>query len=137
MPTASGGPDSVRRSWPRRLALGSFVAMAAFVVSYVAVLVDRNTIVVVADRWLLPRWDLATHLDLGWMDYYLLVTGKIHRLIWDLWLQGYWPPVLSIYQVPFYLAFGAGMTSGLLSALTAFVLTGVAGSMLLWRQWRR
>lgn len=136
MTAANGGADSVSPTWPRRLALACLMTIAVVAVGYVAGLVDQHTIVAVAARRLLPRWDLATHLDSGWMDYHLLVTGQIHRLIWDLWLQGYWPPVLSIYQVPFYLVLGAGMTSGLRSALTAFVLTGLAGSMLMWRQWR-
>jgi hypothetical protein len=95
----------------------------------------QNTIEVVRARDLLPRWDLATHLGHGWLDYHFLVTGRIDRFLWDLWLQGYWPPVLSIYQVPFYLLFGGGMTSGLWSTPVAFVLIAVTGSALLWRQW--
>src|SRR5262245_47178954 len=132
MTVADGGAETVP-TWPRRLALVCFMTIAAVVAGYVAWLVDHHTVVVVSARRLLPRWDLATHLDSGWMDYHLLVTGQIHRLIWDLWLQGYWPPVLSIYQVPFYLVLGAGVTSGLRSALVAFVLTGLAGSALMWR----
>ena len=103
---------------------------------YVAHLVDQQTIRIVAAQRLLPRWDLATHLNHGWQDYHLLVTGQIHRLLWDLWLQGYWPPVLSIYQVPFYLFVGGRLESGLRSALAAFVLTGVLGCVLMWRQWK-
>jgi len=136
MTTASGGTDSVRPAWARWRALASLMTMAAVAVGYVARLVDQHAIVAVADRRLLPRWDLATHLDSGWMDYHLLVTGQLHRLLWDLWLQGYWPPMLSIYQVPFYLVLGGGMTSGLRSALVAFVLAGLTGSALMWRQWR-
>lgn len=95
----------------------------------------QHTIEIVRARHLLPRWDLATHLVHGWLDYHLLVTGQIHRLLWDLWLQGYWPPGLSIYQVPFYLILGGRMTSGLWSSPVAFVLLAVTGSVLLWRQW--
>jgi hypothetical protein len=136
MTTGNGGTDSVRPAWARRRALTSLMTIAAVAVGYVARLVDQHTIVAVADRRLLPRWDLATHLDSGWTDYHLLVTGQLHRLLWDLWLQGYWPPMLSIYQVPFYLVLGRGMTSGLRSALVAFVLAGLTGSGLMWRQWR-
>ena len=85
----------------------------------------------------MPRWDLATHLGHGWLDYHLLVTGRIVQLLWDVWLQGYWPPMLSIYQVPFYLVLGGGMTSGLWSALVAFMLTGLTGSAVIWSQWKQ
>jgi len=125
-----------RSAWRQRLAAGSLLAIAAFVLAYVARAVDQQTIEIVAARRLLPRWDLATHLDSGWMDYHLLATGQLHRLLWDLWLQGYWPPVLSIYQIPFYIALGGGITSGLRSALTAFVLTGLVGTALMWREWK-
>lgn len=125
-----------RSAWRQRLAAGSLLAIAAFVLAYVARAVDQQTIEIVAARRLLPRWDLATHLDSGWMDYHLLATGQLHRLFWDLWLQGYWPPVLSIYQIPFYVVLGGGITSGLRSALTAFVLSGLVGTALMWRQWK-
>ena len=123
-------------SWSRRVVFVALVTIAAAVLLYVVRLVDRHTIHIVSSQRLLPRWDLATHLNHGWEDYHLLVTGQIHRLLWDLWLQGYWPPVLSIYQVPFYLSFGGRIESGLRSALAAFVLTGVLGCAVLWRQWR-
>ena len=97
-------------------------------------LVAQHTIQVVEARGLLPRWDLATHLVVGWTDYHFLVTGRIHRLLWDLWLQGYWPPVLSIFQIPFYLLFGGRMAGGLWSSMVAFALTGIAGCAVLWRQ---
>src|SRR4029453_3227167 len=108
----------------------------AAVLLYIAFLIDRHTVRIVVAQRLLPRWDLATHLNHGWEDYHLLVTGQIHRLLWDLWLQGYWPPVLSIYQIPFYLSLGGQVESGLRSAIAAFVLTGILGSVLMWRQWR-
>ncbi len=136
MTIANDRAGSVRPGFSRRLALACLMTIAAVAVGYVAFLVDQHTVAVVAARRLLPRWDLATHLGSGWMDYHLLVTVRLHRLIWDLWLQGYWPPLLSIYQIPFYLLLGAGMTSGLRSVLTAFVLTAVAGTALMWRQWR-
>jgi hypothetical protein len=98
-------------------------------------LVEQQTIEIVRLRHLLPRWDLATHLGHGWLDYHLLVTGQILRLLADLWLQGYWPPGLSIYQVPFYVVLGGDITSGLWSTPVAFVLACVTGSMLLWRLW--
>ncbi len=123
-------------TWSRRIVFTALITSAAIVLIYVARLVDQHTIQIVATQRLLPRWDLATHLNHGWQDYHLLITGQIHRLVWDLWLQGYWPPVLSIYQVPFYLTLGGRLESGLRSALAAFVLTGVLGCALLWRQWR-
>jgi len=122
--------------WPRRLAFIPLVTVAAVVLLFVAFLVDRHTIQIVSNHRLLPRWDLATHLNHGWEDYHLLVTGQIHRLLWDLWLQGYWPPVLSLYQVPFYLSLGSRIESGLRGALAAFVVTGILGCAVLWRLWR-
>ena len=123
---------------PSRDRLGPLlVTAAAAVLSYVAHVVAQHTIAVVQARGLLPRWDLATHLVVGWNDYHLLVTARIHRLLWDLWLQGYWPPVHSLYQVPFYVALGGGMAAGLWSSLAAFVFTGITGTAVLWRQWRR
>ena len=116
-----------------RLGLAALLTVAAATLAYVARFVDQRTVEVVAARHLLPRWDLATHLGQGWLDYHLLVTGRILRLVWDLWLQGYWPPVLSMFQVPFYLMLGGTISSGLRSALMAFVLTGLTGCVLLWR----
>jgi hypothetical protein len=107
------------------------------VLSYVAHLVAKHTIAVVEQQGMLPRWDLATHLVSGWTDYSLLITGRIHRLLWDLWLQGYWPPLHSVYQIPFYVVLGGTMRAGLWSSLTAFVLAGLTGSVVLWRQWGR
>jgi hypothetical protein len=119
-----------------RLGLSLFVAATAGTLAYVARVVDEHTIQVVASRHLLPRWDLATHLAQGWMDYHLFVTGQVFRLLWDLWLQGYWPPMLSIFQVPFYLVLGGTITSGLRSTLAAFALAGLVGCVLLWRLWK-
>ena len=85
--------------------------IAAAALADVMVVVAHHTIDIVQARRLLPRWDLATHLEHGWLDYHLLATGQIHRLFWDLWLQGYWPPMLSIFQVPFYLVLGQGIAS--------------------------
>jgi hypothetical protein len=112
------------------LALGIAGAAAAYVMH----LVGQHTIAIVGARRLLPRWDLATHLLHGWVDYHLLVTGRIHQLIWDLWQQGYWPPGLSIYQMPFFLALGGELTSGLWSIATAFVLTAAMGAAVLLKQ---
>jgi len=126
--------DYVR--WSRQLVFIAILTIAALVLLYVARLIDQHTIQIVSSQRLLPRWDLATHLNHGWEDYHLLVTGRIHRLLWDLWLQGYWPPVLSIYQIPFYLSLGGTIESGLRSAIAAFVLTGLLGCALMWRQWR-
>lgn len=125
-----------RSTSPRRLPLAALLAVAATVLAYGMRAVAQHTIEIVGARHLLPRWDLATHLGQGWLDYHLLVTGQIPRLLWDLWLQGYWPPVLSIYQVPFYLVLGGGMASGLWSALVAFGLVGLTGCALLSRQSR-
>lgn len=104
--------------------------------AYVMQLVARYTIEVVGARRLLPRWDLATHLGHGWLDYHLLATGRLDRLVWDLWQQGYWPPGLSMYQVPFYVLLGGDMTSGLWSSPVAFVLVAVTGAVVLVRQRR-
>jgi len=115
--------------------LAALITVATAAPALVMYVAAQQTITVVRARHLLPRWDLATHLGHGWLDYHLLVTGQIHRLLWDLWLQGYWPPGLSIYQMPFYLMLGGDMTSGLWSSPVAFVLLAVTGSVLLWRQW--
>jgi hypothetical protein len=123
-------------AWPRRIAFTALITIAGAVLLYIAIVLDRHTVQIVAAQRLLPRWDLATHLNHGWEDYHLLVTGQIHRLLWDLWLQGYWPPVLSIYQIPFYLSLGGKIESGLRSGIGAFVLTGILGCALMWRQWR-
>lgn len=123
----------MRRS---RIVPAALLTGAAATLIYVARLVDGHTVKVVDARHLLPRWDLATHLGHGWVDYHLLATGHIFRLLWDLWLQGYWPPALSIFQIPFYLVLGGTITSGLRSTLAAFVFVGLAGCILLWRQWK-
>lgn len=116
-----------------RVRTGGLFAVAAAALGHVAHVVAQHTIDIVATRRLLPRWDLATHLGHGWQDYHLLATGQIPQLFWDLWLQGYWPPMLSIYQVPFYLV-SDDMSSGLWSGLVAFILAGLAGCAVLWRQ---
>jgi hypothetical protein len=110
-------------------------ALVAAALAVVARVVAQHTVAVVTREHLLPRWDLATHLGRGWLDYHLLATGQVHRLLWDVWLQGYWPPVLSLFQVPFYIGLG-GITAGLWSALAAFVLVGLTGCGVLWSQWR-
>jgi hypothetical protein len=117
-----------------RLFLAVLLTIAAAALAYVAHVVAQRTIDVVRIRRLMPRWDLATHLGHGWLDYHLLATGRIVHLLWDLWLQGYWPPMLSVYQVPFYLVLGGGITAGLWSGLVAFILTGLTGSVVIWRQ---
>lgn len=108
----------------------------AAALAYVAHVVARHTIALVDERGMLPRWDLATHLVFGWTDYRLLAAGRIHSLVWDLWQQGYWPPLHSLFQIPFYIVLGGRLAAGLSSSLAAFVLAGVAGSLILWRQWR-
>ena len=120
---------------PSRLTLLAIVTAAVAASAHVMHVVAQHTIQIVEARHLLPRWDLATHLGHGWLDYHLLVSGRIPRLLWDLWLQGYWPPALSLYQVPFYVVLGGGMTSGLWSGPVAFVLLGLTGSIILWRLW--
>jgi hypothetical protein len=111
--------------------LASAGAGIAAVLAIVAV--HRETIAVVQGRGLLPRWDLATHLAHGWYDYHLLATGRLHLLLWDLWAQGYWPPGLSIVQVPLYLILGGDVTDGLWAGPIAFVLLAVLGAALLVR----
>lgn len=130
---SAGAPASL----PPRIDLILLLLAAGLVLGGVMHLVSAHTIAIVEARRLLPRWDLATHLGHGWVDYHLLAHGRIPRLLWDLWLQGYWPPVLSLYQVPFYLLLGGGMGSGLRSGLAAFVLTGATGCAVLWRLWGR
>lgn len=97
--------------------------------------VARETIDVVQAGDLLPRWDLATHIVQGWIDYHLLVTGRIPQLLWDLWLQGYWPPVPSIYMIPFFVLLGGGMPAAAWSSLVALVLIGAIGTAVQWRLW--
>jgi hypothetical protein len=113
----------------------ALLCVATATLAYVAGIVAQHTIDVVTAERLLPRWDLATHLGHGWLDYHLLATGQVHRFLWDLWLQGYWPPMFSIFQVPFYLVLGGEMASGLWSGLIAFVLVGLTGAAVQRRQW--
>ena len=129
-PTPTGDPVAAPRLAPTAAAVAILTAAAA----YVMVLVGERTIAVVARRGLLPRWDLATHLVHGWIDYHLLATGRIHLLLWDLWQQGYWPPGLSLWQMPFYAALGGGLTAGLWSTAAAFVLLAATGSAILIEQ---
>jgi hypothetical protein len=130
---AGGRPAAARME---RLGAVLLLLAAAAALSCAARLAASATIAIVESRRLLPRWDLATHLVHAWVDYDFLVTGRVHRLLWDLWLQGYWPPAHSIYQVPFFVALGGRMSAGLWSSVAAFVLTGVVGTAILWRQWR-
>ena len=122
------------RGSPRRLPLVAGLAAAVAAAQVMRIVAD-HTIDVVRDRQLLPRWDLATHLGHGWRDFDFLATGQVHRFVWDLWLQGYWPPGLSLYQVPFYLVLGGDMTSGLWSSAAAFTLAAAVAAALLVRQW--
>jgi hypothetical protein len=115
---------------------GTLLIAAAATAGHVMQLVGQRTIEVVRARHLVPLWDLATHLGHGWVDYHLLATGQIPALLWDVWLQGYWPPALSLYQVPFYLVLGQSMASGLWSTPVAFVLIALTGSALMCHQWR-
>ena len=111
-------------------------ALAAAALARTASVVARQTVDVVQARRLLPRWDHATHIVQGWVDYHLLATGRIPELLWDLWLQGYWPPVQSIYMIPFYVLLGGGMTAALWSSLVALVLVGAIGAAVQWWLWR-
>jgi len=119
----------------RRLSQAAIVACGLLPLLYVARLISQHSIDIVESRRLLPRWDLAAHLVNGWTDYYLLKTLQLHRLAADIWQQGLWPPVHSLYQVPFYLALGGGLAAGLQSSLAAFVLVGIAGGALLFGEW--
>src|SRR5688500_8889228 len=84
-----GAAGTRRPRWTSRSAL---LVVATAATAHVMDVVSRHTIEVVRAKHLLPRWDLAAHLGHGWLDYQLLVTGQWLRLLWDLWLQGYWPP---------------------------------------------
>ena len=110
-------------------------SLAAAALSFVAVGVAGRTIDVVGAGTLLPRWDHATHIVQGWIDYHFLVTGRIPALLWDLWLQGYWPPVPSLYQIPFFVLSGGAMSGALWSGLAALVLIGALGTSLQCRLW--
>jgi hypothetical protein len=128
----SEAPSLQRKAARRGASL--FLLAALVLLAYVARLVAQHSIAIVAARRLPPRWDLATHLELGWFDYHFLVTGRVDRLLWDWWLQGYWPPVHSIFQIPFYFVLGGRMSAGLWSSLAAFVLVGVVGCAVLLRE---
>ena len=132
----SSARTRAERLRPSRYASPALLGAVAVLLTCIARLVYEHTIAIVEAKGLLPRWDVASHLGAGWLDYHYLITGQIHRLLWDLWMQGYWPPMHSIYQIPFYLLRGPAMSSGLSSSLVAFVLAGITGTMLLWRQWR-
>jgi hypothetical protein len=120
----------------RRLVPLGLLAPAAATLAFAANGVARQTIDVVEAKRLLPRWDHATHIVQGWVDYDLLVTGRIPELLWDLWLQGYWPPVPSIFMIPFYVLLGGRMDGALWSSLAALVLVGVIGATVQWSLWR-
>lgn len=121
----------------RRTVLVLVCAAALCAAGYAAAMVSQHAIDVAASRRLLPRWDLAAHLTYGRLDAAYLQSLHVHRLLEDLWLQGYWPPVPSLFQMPFYVLLGGEMTSGLRSSLLAFVLSVAAGSALLGLQWTR
>src|SRR5512132_3578679 len=66
---------ALTRSGPQRNGWAApLLMLIAAALLYVARLVAPHTIAVVERRQLLPRWDLATHLVLGWTDYRFLVT---------------------------------------------------------------
>ncbi len=119
----------------RRLIPIGLLALAGATLAFATNSVARQTIDVVQARRLLPRWDHATHIVQGWVDYHLLVTGRIPELLWDLWLQGYWPPVPSVYMIPFYVLLGGGMKAALWSSLIALVLVGAIGATVQWSLW--
>src|SRR5262249_12338581 len=125
-----------RRMSSRRLFQIALMSTAGVALCYVATLIVHQSIDVVRHEPMLPRWDLAAHLVNGWADYAYLKTLQIHRLLWDLWQQGYWPPVHSMYQMPFYLVLGSDIASGNMSSIAAFVLLGLAGTALLYLQCR-
>lgn len=112
------------------------VASAGILVA-VGRMVSAQAIDEAVARELLPRWDLAAHLVNGWNDYYFLTSGSWRQLLWDLWSQGYWPPGQSLFQMPFYLASGGSLSSGLHSSVAAFVLAGVLSVAALVEAWGR
>lgn len=115
----------------------ALVALAAMLLGAVGALVSARGIEPALANDLLPRWDLAAHLVNGWCDYFFLTTFQWRRLLWDLWSQGYWPPGQSLFQLPFYLAFGGTLSAGLHSSVAAFVLAGVLGVAVLVEAWGR
>ena len=96
--------------------------------------VVRATIQVVEARGLLPRWDLASHLAHGWVDYHLLTTGRLHLFVWDVWEQGYWRPGLSIVELPGFRLLGGDVMDGLWSSVAAFVILATLGAVALMRE---
>ena len=113
------------------------LAVVTALALYAIDLVSQRTITIATARRLLPKWDLAAHLIDGWIDYHLLATGRLHRRAGNLWMQGYSPPGLSLFQMPFYLLLGGSMASGLWSSAVAFVLVAALGSAVLLKQWGR
>lgn len=128
-------PPSGLRALSCRPSLLIPVAAVAGTMAYAMLPLGRHTIRVVKAEGLLPRWDLSAHLMHGWVDYSLLASGRIPQFLQDLWFQGYWPPGLSLIQIPFYFVLGPDLTSGLWAAPVAFVLVGVLGSAWLSQEW--
>ncbi|MGD9902099.1 MAG: hypothetical protein AB7U83_01420 [Vicinamibacterales bacterium] len=93
--------------------------------SIVGALVAARAVPRVAAYGMLPRWDLAGHLDDGWTAYYHLAQAQLGQFAWTLWSQGYWPPGQALFQLPFFIALGGDVTAGLFSSVVAFVLTGL------------
>ena len=69
--------DAPRATSRHRFTLVLIIAGAFLSTCDVMRIVARHTIDVVGARHLLPRWDLATHLGHGWLDYHLLVTAQL------------------------------------------------------------
>ncbi|MEZ5292412.1 MAG: hypothetical protein R2745_15125 [Vicinamibacterales bacterium] len=115
-------PPQERRVDPDRVWRWGLVLATGSVAVCTAALVWGRATRLAAEPGLLPRWDLAAHLLSGWTDYHYLITGQPHRLAWDLWQQGYWPPGPSLWQIPFHAGLGGTPRAGLASGLAAFVV---------------
>lgn len=125
---AAAPPSEAR---PSRLGRVGLAVGAAFVLIVAAFRIHAHTLGLLATRPLSPRWDHAAHLVTGWTDAYFLTTGRLGALVADLWSQGYWPPGLSLFQMPFFVVFGPALTSGLWASLAAFLVLGGLGVWLM------
>jgi hypothetical protein len=98
---------------------------------YVGFEISKNTVSVVKEERLLPRWDESTHAVEGWYAYHYLKHLNIPLFIWHLWARSYWPFVQPLYLTPFYFILGSSYHSALMGSIAAFVALGLLCSFLL------